>query len=89
MDIECVNHQTNAPNKVATSHEHKVHMSLSLHKSASMQIIHPMYNTMHKAWIHSTAIQCRPMNIASLMFETKFKKRPMCINIHPIYNSSA
>jgi hypothetical protein len=34
MDIECVSHQTNAPTIVETSQKHKVHMTLSLHKSS-------------------------------------------------------
>jgi hypothetical protein len=57
-------------------------MSLSLHKSASMQLIHPVYNKMHKIWIQTTTIQYRPMH-TMLTFETKFKKHPTCINIHP------
>jgi hypothetical protein len=33
MDIDCVSLQTNAPTDVGTSQKHKVHMTLSLHKS--------------------------------------------------------
>jgi hypothetical protein len=51
IDIECVNHETNAPTNFGTNQKHEVHMPLSLHKSTSMQKIHPMYNKMHKILI--------------------------------------
>jgi hypothetical protein len=68
MDIDCVNHQTNAPTNVGTSQKHKVHMTLSLHKSASPQIIHPVYNKMHKIWIQcavapSTSVKTRIFSV--------------------------